>query len=181
MATEYTSASGIGTSYGPRLDETEFPLGIGAKESTRGNLTELEYRFNLTGPLPAGSTVSNLVKVIPANACILSAVMYVEVAAAGSSGVLDIGLIQQDGGAADPDGLFDGIAQATMAVNTWHLGNGALLPAGTVTNDGTGTDPVITTLSRTNAEPTQVVASVASGTFTGGRVRVIITYLRAEG
>lgn len=180
MATETTSASGVAQHYGPILSETEYPLGIGAKESTRGNLTELEYRFNLEGPLPANST-SKLVKVIPANACIVSAYLYVEEAAAGTSGVLDIGLVQQDGGTADEDGIFDGLLQANLTANSWHMGNGALMPAGSVTNDGTGTDPVVTALSRTNAEPTQVVATVASGSFTGGRVRLVITYLRAEG
>lgn len=179
MAFETTSASGVPQYYGPRLSETTDPLGISAKESTFGNRTELEVRFNLVGPLPG--ILGNLAKVIPAGSVLEDAKLYVEEAATGTSGVLQVGLLNTDGTTNDADGIFSSVAQASLTAGAWIQGAGALLPQASVTNDGAGTDPVVVALSSTGAKDSVIVASVASGTFTGGRVRIVLTYLRAQG
>ena len=173
----YETVNGVLKHFGP--EESGSHKGFTASTVTYGQTTELVIDFDLTAVANIEEFGRALGVTIPANSAIREAILKVQESAAGSSGVLDIGLTQLDDGVADVDGLFDGLAQGSLTAGTWHIGNGQLLPQRSVTNDGAGTDPVVETQPVSNAEACVVSAAVASGSFSGGSATLIIRYIEA--
>lgn len=96
---------------------------------------------------------------IPANATIISAEVFTEVAAAGGTDIV-VGLFQADGTAVDANGLVtatEGVLANMSSAGEKITGAGALIGLGTGAAD-----------SHIGVTP--------NGTFTSGKVRVIVTY-----
>ena len=130
MTFEIDAKRGVLNHYGVRTTSGKF----GAQQSTKeGIVKSAVWDFDYTD-LPAAGT-NGLQFVIPANATIVSAVLYVDVAFTSTSTTTDlaIGLATSAGAEIDLDGLVTAAnaTQTTIAVeNSVITGSGALVGKG---------------------------------------------------
>lgn len=162
MGVEYTSPGGTRHFYGPRLSPATNPDSAGAKESTYGNIVELEYRYTYDNlPAYSADAVNDAsTPIIPAGSLILSCYREIEVAFDSTSGttVSDVGLTDTDGNVLDADGLVDSAVAADGTSEDWEVGAGALIEA------------------TTSADAVVVVGSSVND-LTAGRARLVIQFI----
>lgn len=185
MAVEYTTAGGVRKTFGPQADPVTRPEPCGAKESTRGNRTELEYRFTYDN-LPAwsaGKALDACYPVIPAYAVIESAVLLVEVPFAGGTD-LEVGtFLASTGVAVAADGIIPkavGVVANLDAAGEGVYGTGIQCLASLYNTGAVAATGIIAATNTVGADPV-VVGVVTTGTFTAGRARLLVTYVRREG
>ena len=188
MGVEYTGAGGVRQFYGPRLSPSTNPSPSGQKESTYGNVRELEYNFTYDDlPAYSAASVNDAVKnLIPAGAAIVDCWVRVITTFAGGTS-LEFGTVKvSDGTAVDADGLIPAAVGVTANLVAGNLiaGRGAQVieapdAAGTAHNDADGvylqaaTGPICTVDS--------LLSVVAVGTFTAGKARVLLRYVELNG
>jgi hypothetical protein len=176
MAVEYTGAGGVRKNYGPILSPATKPDPAGQKESTYGNIVEVQY-----DNLPTSSAVDAVIHTFPAGACFIGAHLFVKETFLGGT-AYDIGLVTTAGVAVDVDGLITPAqtAVANLVANYVLAGRGACVvegpdAAGTAHIDGDGVYVAAAT------GPIPSVASqlkiTADGTFTAGRGRLVVRYI----
>lgn len=185
MAVEYTVAGGVRKNFGPIPSPATQPFPVGAKESTFGNIVELEYRFTYDN-LPAWSAASAndaLIPVIPAYSVILDAVLLVEDPFLGGT-ALEVGTYQAVAGTAiDADGIIPaavGVVANLNAAGEGVYGTG-IQCLNSLYNTGGNAPTGIIAATNTSGSVASVVGVVATGTFTAGRGRLLIRYLRRQG
>lgn len=145
------STGGRQTFYGPLTTNQKF----GARVAKYGSRSEVEYRFTYDD-LPDADSGNAMLIEIPANSYIESAVLKVGTAWAGGTNIV-VGLEQTDGTVIDADGLHAAIVTANLTANSIHVGAGALIGASSGANNA-------------------IVAVVATGTYTAGDARLVVTY-----
>lgn len=158
MSIEQTS-TGVRKNYGPRTDEDKAP----AKHNSAGAVKELVVDFNYDD-LPGNDQNDNLILDIPADSLVVDAYGYVTEAFNSTSGTttVDVGLVDFDGGANDPDGLIATFVTAdgsSEPAGTWVVGAGALVGASVTEEDQ------------------QVVVTPSVADLTAGSARVIVRYI----
>lgn len=144
MTLEITPVRGVAAHYGPR----EVDNSHGGQESTKMGVTKTaEWDFNFDN-LPEVLD-SNLPQVIPGNASIINATVFVDDDWAGAT-ALAVDLVEKDGTVAEAD-----IVPTTD------------LTEGDVTSADVGT--------KVSANPVQLVVTT-TGTATAGKARVVVQY-----
>lgn len=184
MAIEY-GTGGVRHNYGPLADPVTRPVASGARESTYGNYVEIEYRFTWDN-LPAWSAANAndaTIPRIPAYAVIESAVLLVEDPFVGGTS-LEVGTyLAAAGTAVDADGIIPaavGVIANLNAAGEGVYGTGAQVLAAQYNAGGSAPTGIIAATNTVGAAPV-VVGVVADGSFTAGRARLIVRYLRREG
>ncbi len=186
MATiEYTGAGAVRTSYGPLESPTSKPFAVGARESTRGNVKEIEYNFTFDN-LPAwtaANALDALVPVLPAYAVIIDAVLLVTEPFAGGT-ALEVGTFQAVAGTVvDADGIIPaavGVVANLNAAGEGVYGTGIQVLNSLYNTGGVAATGIIAVANTTGATTT-VIGVVATGTFTAGRGRLVVSYLDRNG
>lgn len=166
----WTNQDGLVVGYGTRDTESK----SGSSSSTVGSKGELVVDFDLTNPYGGDDDISSDTSraYLPRNAAIQSVRLYqtdsYDVTA--DTFTIDVGLWNLAGDTAiDADGLIDGASQLHVdAGRTFFVGAAAVTPTQAGVLIGT-----ITSLE------SQVGISVASGTANGGKIRVVIEYVRS--
>lgn len=148
--------NGVPNQFGVPVEPSGLPSVI-ADDGVRRTIA-LPFKYD---NLPTNSTNDAGVLSIPAHAQIVDARLETKVAFAGGTSY-DIGLVQSDGTAIDVDGLFAALALASInAKGKWANGAGALVGAGIGANAGQ-------------------IKVTATGTFTAGEARLLVTYIPAS-
>lgn len=175
MSYEADSKRGVQVLYGPVSTQGKF----GRSENSDGREKVLEYVFSYDAlPVPGTSYIQAQ---IPAYAKILDCTLEVLTAFAGGTSYA-IGLAQADGTEIDNDGLFTGLATASInARGKVVRGDGVLVPYTYVKTSDAGAEqdallPAYVSIGSAAGE----LKVVATGTFTAGKAKVRIKYL-AEG
>jgi hypothetical protein len=148
MTIEMAPVRGVANHYGTRTTRNKY----GGQESTKmGVVKSAEWHFSYDD-LPAALN-SNLPQVIPANASIVSATLYIDEAFTSTSGTTDltVGLEQKDGTDIDVDGLV-AAAEATQTA------------IGTAGNVGIG------------ANPGQLIVDKSADDLTAGKARCVVEF-----
>lgn len=132
MGTEYTSAGGARHTYGPIADPSTAPDPSGSKESTYGNIHEIEWNFthdNLPGVGNVGKDA--VVKRIPAGSLVVAAYILVSEDFDSTSGTTTVDIGTQDSAAAaiDADGIATDVVTADGSNVGVFVGDGALIGA----------------------------------------------------
>lgn len=178
MGIEY-NVGGSRQHYGPRLDPGDFPVAAGAREVAYGNFVEVEYNFTYDN-LPAWSATNALdacVPVIPAYAVITDAFLLVTTPWAGGT-ALEVGtFLASAGTAVDADGIIPaavGVVANLNAAGEGVYGTGAQIVPPLTGDAATG----IIAATQTTGAAAVVVGVVATGTFTAGKAKLIIRYIK---
>lgn len=146
------SSDTIRNHYGERKVIEKF----GGNPITSGTTEEAVWEFSYDD-LPTYST-GEMEKYIPANAFIKSS--HLEVIEAFTGGTsYNFGLYQGDGTVIDADGIDAAVATAALTANAWIVNDGALVGAAVGAADGQ-------------------LTVAATGTFTAGKARLIIEYVK---
>ena len=159
MTIELAPIRGVANHYGTRTTKNKY----GGQESTKmGVVKSAEWHFTYDD-LPAALN-SNLPQVIPANASIVSATMYVDEAFTSTSTTTDltVGLEEKDGTDIDVNGLIEADEATQTAIGT----------AGNVIN---GAGALVGTTIGTEAGQLIVAASVDD--LLTGKARVVVEYV----
>ncbi len=136
MTIEMAPIRGVANHYGTRTTRNKY----GGQESTKmGVVKSAEWHFTYDD-LPAALN-SNLPQVIPANASIVSATLYVDEAFTSTSTTTDltVGLEQKDGTDIDIDGLLTAANATQTTIGTAGnviAGTGALVGVSVGANPG---------------------------------------------
>ena len=136
MTIEMAPIRGVANHYGTRTTKNKY----GGQESTKmGVVKSAEWHFTYDD-LPAALD-SNLPQVIPANASIVSATLYVDEAFTSTSTTTDltVGLEQKDGTDIDIDGLLTAANATQTTIGTAGnviAGTGALVGVSVGANPG---------------------------------------------
>ena len=136
MTIEMAPIRGVANHYGTRTTRNKY----GGQESTKmGVVKSAEWHFTYDD-LPAALN-SNLPQVIPANASIVSATLYIDEAFTSTSGTTDltVGLEQKDGTDIDIDGLLTAANATQTTIGTAGnviAGTGALVGVSVGANPG---------------------------------------------
>ena len=136
MTIEMAPIRGVANHYGTRTTKNKY----GGQESTKmGVVKSAEWHFTYDD-LPAALN-SNLPQVIPANASIVSATLYIDEAFTSTSGTTDltVGLEQKDGTDIDIDGLLTAANATQTTIGTAGnviAGTGALVGVSVGANPG---------------------------------------------
>jgi|TARA_B100001094_G_C18050781_1_gene729904 hypothetical protein len=136
MTIELAPIRGVANHYGTRTTKNKY----GGQESTKmGVVKSAEWHFTYDD-LPAALN-SNLPQVIPANASIVSATLYVDEAFTSTSTTTDltVGLEQKDGTDIDIDGLLTAANASQTTIGTAGnviAGTGALVGVSVGANPG---------------------------------------------
>tara|TARA_R110000823_G_scaffold5450_2_gene21463 strand:+ start:274 stop:762 length:489 start_codon:yes stop_codon:yes gene_type:complete len=136
MTIELAPIRGVANHYGTRTTRNKY----GGQESTKmGVVKSAEWHFTYDD-LPAALN-SNLPQVIPANASIVSATLYVDEAFTSTSTTTDltVGLEQKDGTDIDIDGLLTAANATQTTIGTAGnviAGTGALVGVSVGANPG---------------------------------------------
>lgn len=136
MTIEMAPIRGVANHYGTRTTKNKY----GGQESTKmGVVKSAEWHFSYDD-LPAALN-SNLPQVIPANASIVSATLYVDEAFTSTSTTTDltVGLEQKDGTDIDIDGLLTAANATQTTIGTAGnviAGTGALVGVSVGANPG---------------------------------------------
>ena len=150
---------GVANHYGTRTTRNKY----GGQESTKmGVVKSAEWNFTFDD-LPAALN-SNLPQVIPANASIVSATLYIDEAFTSTSGTTDltVGLEQKDGTDIDVDGLVTALEATDTAIGTAGnvvKGEGALV--------GTSI----------GANPGQLIVDKSVDDLTAGKARCVVEFV----
>lgn len=164
MGFENTAGINARNHYGPRKVDEKF----GGEISSSGGVKEVEWVFSYDD-LPGPTTGGEMETLVPKGAVILSARFQTITAFAGGTSY-DIGLQQQDGTEIDNDGLWDALALAEInAENEWSDAS---------THAGTNSGNLVSTTVGLAANA--YLKAVATGTFTAGKGRIVITYRDAN-
>lgn len=189
MAVEYTGAGSVRHNYGPIQSPATKPDPAAVTEQTYGNTNELEIRFTYDNlPAYSASAVNDAVKqALPAYAAITDCFLVIEETFAGGTS-LEVGtaLAASPGTAVDADGLIPAAVGVTANLVAGNViaGRGVQVleapdAAGTAHGDGDGvyttgaTGPICSAAS--------IITVVAVGTFTAGRARLVVKYLKTQG
>lgn len=179
MTIEYTGVGGVQKKYNAASNAEVGS--IGSKVTSYGNRTVVEYNFDYTN-LPAWSA-TNLndagIPVIPAYSVIESAYLLVTTIWAGGT-ALEVGTFQAVAGTAvDADGIIPAAVGALTNINA--AGEGLIGTGAQVLNVPTGAAAtgLIAATNTTGAVDT-VIGVVATGTFTAGAAKLIVTYIRRD-
>lgn len=169
MGFENSAGLGNRNHYGPRTVEEKF----GGEVATSGKTKQIEWVFSYDDlPDPANLDME---KFIPSGSIIHSASLQVVTAFAGGTSY-DIGLQQKDGTEIDNDGLWDALLLANInAANEVTMAE---------THDGTNSGALVNDaviLADLAASYTPIAADgyltvAATGTFTAGKARVLVSY-----
>lgn len=184
MAVEYTTVGGVRTKFGATESPATKPDRAGARESRRGNEVEIEYRFTYDS-LPDFQASDALVPVIPALAVITGAKLIVEETFLGGTSYV-IGTETTAGVAVDVDGLVTAAqaAVANLVAGYCIAGRGAQVVDGFNADATAGNDADGVYASGANGPIATVASQVvvtATGTFTAGRARLLVTYIPHAG
>jgi len=178
MATEY-NVGGARQVYGPRRDPGDFPDAAGSREVTYGNYVEVEYNFTYDN-LPAWSATNvndACIPVIPAYAVIKEATLLVTTPWAGGTSIEVGTFLASTGVAVDADGLIPaavGVVANLNAAGEGVYGTGAQVVPPLTGDASTG----IIAATQTTGAAAVVIGVVAVGTFTAGKAKLIVTYLK---
>ena len=150
---------GIPQWYGPRTGAEGLPSGILEDGPKRRLVLDFDY-VQANAGLPTVNAEDDAAQlVIPDNALIESAVLFVvEAFTSGGSAVLNLGTEFEDGSVSDADGI-DAIAVA------------ALTEGATIVCDGAQIGTSVTTGHR------QLSVNDATAAFTAGKARLMVTYI----
>ena len=158
MTIEMAPVRGVANHYGTRTTKNKY----GGQESTKmGVVKSAEWHFSYDD-LPAALN-SNLPQVIPANASIVSATLYIDEAFTSASGTTDltVGLEQKDGTDIDVDGLVAAAEATQTAIGTaGNVVNGA----GALVGKGIG------------ANPGQLIVDKSADDLTAGKARCVVEF-----
>lgn len=172
MSYENSAGLGVRNHYGPKLMSEAQKFG--AEVSTSGKVKQAEWVFSYDDlPDPANLAMEAYV---PDGAVILEASIQVITAFAGGTSY-DIGLQQNDGTEIDNDGLWDALLLAEInAIDEYSDSN-----QHTGTNSGTlvagGPIDAEAEASHTPIAEDGYLTVAATGTFTAGKARVLISYV----
>ena len=158
MTIEMAPIRGVANHYGTRTTRNKY----GGQESTKmGVVKSAEWHFTYDD-LPAALD-SNLPQVIPANASIVSATLYVDEAFTSTSTTTDltVGLEQKDGTDIDIDGLLTA-ANATQTT----IGTAGNVIAGTGALVGVSV----------GANPGQLIVDKSVDDLTAGKARCVVEF-----
>lgn len=122
---------------------------------------DVEYLLEYDN-LPVADVDNEMLKAVPAGAQIVSAKLFVTEAWAGGTSISYGAYKKSDGTAIDADGYDAAIATASLTAGAVIEGDGALIGA------SVGTDAA-------------VLGATASGTYTAGKAKVILTYIPVDG
>lgn len=173
---DFTNSDGLTRHYGPQTTSpTKYQvvnIGGGVKQlvidMAYNDLPD--YDADASGGTTPDS-FSDAIPYIPAGSIIKSAVcITVTDWATSTSATLDIGTYNKAGTAIDADGIFDGLAAASLDAGDVAFGNGVDVADGL--GGGTFDGAVISTTA--NA---YVKAIVTTGSFTTGKSRLVIEYI----
>lgn len=137
-ASTWTNSDGLVVGFGQRTAE----VNSGAKVSLGGKRQQVVVKIN-AATLPASDVSAQLVNgvVIPADALLESAKLYVTTAFAGALGTLNIGTyLASTGVAVDADGIDVAIPVATLVDNAVVTCDGALIGTVLASNQKIGVD-----------------------------------------
>ena len=158
MTIEMAPVRGVANHYGTRTTKNKY----GGQESTKmGVVKSAEWHFSFDD-LPAALN-SNLPQVIPANASIVSATLYIDEAFTSTSTTTDltVGLEQKDGTDIDINGLIEADEATQTAIGT--AGN-IVTGAGALIGKSIG------------ANPGQVIVLGSASDLLTGEARLIVEY-----
>lgn len=159
MTIELAPIRGVANHYGTRTTKNKY----GGQESTKmGAVKSAEWHFTYDD-LPAALN-SNLPQVIPANASIVSAVLYVDEAFTSTSTTTDltVGLEEKDGTDIDVNGLIEADEATQTAIGT--AGN-IVTGAGALIGKTIGT------------EAGQLIVAPSVDDLLTGKARVVVEYV----
>jgi hypothetical protein len=169
MGFETDSKRGVQVHYGVREINGKFGGVLGTKDGLR----TAEWVFDYDD-LPAGGTGA-IQCVIPAYAKIMDCYLEVLTAFTGSGGVFDIGLEQADGTEIDDNGLFSGLALASIdARGDIVKANGALAPSLVSTTVG---EAVVPTAVDIGAAAGELKVAGSDTDLLTGAGRVVVEYI----
>jgi len=158
MTIEMAPIRGVANHYGTRTTRNKY----GGQESTKmGVVKSAEWHFTYDD-LPAALD-SNLPQVIPANASIVSATLYIDEAFTSTSGTTDltVGLEQKDGTDIDVDGLITAVnAESALIDANGDVVNGT----GALVGKGIG------------ANPGQLIVDKSVDDLTAGKARCVVEF-----
>lgn len=125
----YVNSLGLVQTIGPRESSPGLPTTVETYGHIRQFVLTFDY-LDANDNLPRiNANVDDACIRIPANSYIRSAYLHVQEAfASGGSAVLNLGSIDVDGTADDPDGI-DAVALAALTENAWVQCDGALINA----------------------------------------------------
>lgn len=176
MPIDYNHAGGVRTFYGPRPSPATNPESVAATESTYGSTKEVLLRWNFDNvPNPsAASSLDATELVIPANAFIESARLFVENAFVGGTSIAVDLRNPADGTVYSANGLVTATqgATANLTAKAWIVGSGSNVAA------SVGAGGAVPVGNSPYPSPFGVKLGVTVvGTFTAGRGGVIVRYL----
>jgi len=151
------SVGGRQTFFGALPTKNKF----GGEVASSGQKKELKFSFAYDD-LPAVDADNEMLAVLPAGSMITAAYLIVDTAMGGSSGTLDIGTYQADGGGViDLNGIFAAAnaTQAALIADTTLVGAGAQVGGGIVL-----------------AERAAIVVATG-GTVSAGEFTLIVEYI----
>lgn len=151
MSRENSSGRGVFAHYGPRATNEKGGGALNAGGRKKQLVATLAY-----DDLPAGG-LDDALSQIPAGAVITGGWASVTVAWVGGTSI-GIGLVEPDGTAMDPDGLWGAIATAEIDALTES-----------VAADGALVD--------TRLDTSGVLTTVVVGTYTAGELQVVVEYV----
>ncbi|MCK9382895.1 MAG: hypothetical protein M0P95_17770 [Sulfuritalea sp.] len=171
--------SGATTNLGPRLAEKQ----NGSQVNSFGREVELVYDFDYN-TLPTASSDNAAVPVIPAYAAITGCDLQVIATFVGGTS-LEVGTLTPAAIAVDVDGLIPAAVGVTanLVLGNYVFGRGVQIveapdAAGTAHGDGDGV--YVAGANGPVASVASQVSVVAVGTFTAGRARLRVRYLKPE-
>lgn len=171
---DFTNADGLTRHYGPQDVRNKAFQVVNMPGGAKQLVVDFAYNDlpSFDADAGGGSTpdsFSDAIPFIPAGSFIKSAYLVtVTDWATADSAVLDIGTYTQAGSAIDADGIFDGVAAASLDVGDVVKANGVDVVETTGTFDG----GVVSTTEKAYIRVQQLV-----GSFTTGKSRLIVEYV----